>query len=403
MFENEATLHAEHIRRQQIIATRIYLSLLMCGVSILIVHAFFSAVTQRITVQDPSQKMFEQLQSQTEYSATLKCSCTNIIFPYSSITTISPRIHQLCSSDFMSASKWINSLYYSYAGIVYPYDDFRVFVVPQFNLLASLCSLANITLTDEIKLFNTKTFVSIQAQSNYTIAAQNDGILNHFRLTAPRTFARTLDFIRQMAQSNRIVSNTLSNWNFRPLRNAYGAVLWGEPRSYGNETCSCGASSMCNSVAMFSGWVVPGFRVGCYPLEALLQSTLECLYNITCIIRLGSMYTPQNTAIRPLNSNTSSPNAIVQSLVDALFVEQWDSNANYDKYYSECAPTSCTYLRTERAKPIYAILTIAGLYGGLTVVLKLTARFLAKLGQQVINYRRRRIGTCPVVDMTLEK
>lgn len=403
MFENEATLHAVQIRRQQIISTRIYLSLLVCGVIILIVHVFFSTVTQRITIQDPSQKIFEQLQSQTEYSATLKCSCTNIIFPYSSITTISPRMHQLCSSDFISTSKWIRSLYNQYVILGYPYDDFRLFVVPQFTLLAALCSLANVTLTDELKLFNTKTFVSIQTQSHDNIATQIDGILNNFRSSTPRVFVRTLDFIRQMAQSNLIVSNMLSNWNLRPLRNVYGAVLWGEPRSYGNESCSCGTSAMCNSVAMLSEWSVPGFRVGCYPLEALLQSTLECLYDIACIIRLGSMYTPRNTGMLPLNPNTSSPNATVQSLVDALFVEQWDSNLNYDKYYSECAPNSCTYLRTERANPVYAITTIAGLYGGLTVVLKLAAPFLAKLGQQIINYRRRRIGTLPVVDMMLER
>ena len=402
MFENEVTLHDVHLRRQQITSTRIYLSLLVCGVVILLAQASFSNITQRITVQKPSQKTFEQLQSQTEYAATLECSCKNITLPYNSIMTISPRIHQLCSSDFMSTSRWIRLLHNQLAGLDYPYDDFHLFAVPQFNLLASLCNLANSTLTDELKSFNAKPFVSIQAQSYYTIATQADGILTHFRLSIPRVFVRTLDFIREMAQSNLIVSNILSNWNFRPLRNVDLAVLWAEPYSYGNETCSCGTSAMCNSIAIFDGSTVPGFRVGCYPLEALLQSTLECLYNITCVVRLGSMYHRQNSTILPLNSNNSSPNVTVQSLVNALFVDHWDSHAYYDKYYAECAPNLCTYLRIERANPVYIITTIAGLYGGLTVVLKLIAPFLAKLGQQIISYRRRRIGTLPVVDTTWE-
>ena len=403
MFENEATLHAVDIQRQQIISTRVYLILLVCSVIILIVNTFSSTVTQRITVQSPPQAMFEQLQSHTEYSATLKCSCKNITFSHDSVATIRPRIHQLCSSDFIDMLKWIGLLYNEYAVFAFVYDDFRLFAVPQFRLLASLCSLANSTLTDELNIFNAKTFVSIQAQSQYTIEAQINASISRFRLSAPRTFVRTLDFIRQMTQGNLIVSSIMSNWDFRPLRNVDRAVLWAEPRSYGNETCSCGMSAMCNSPARFDGWIVPGFRVGCYPLEALLQSTLECLYDITCINRIGTMYTTQSPMIPPLNPNVSSPNATVQSLVDALFVDQWDSEVNYDNFYSECAPTSCTYLRTERANPVYTITIIAGLYGGLTVVVKLIAPFFAKIGQEIINYRRRRIGTLPVVDMTLER
>jgi hypothetical protein len=66
---------------------------------------------------------------------------------------------------------------------------------------------------------------------------------------------------------------------------------------------------------------VPGFLVGWSPLEYLLQSTLEFLYDVTCINRLKKPTQSSNIIIRPLNPTLSSPNITVQALLNALMVD----------------------------------------------------------------------------------
>lgn len=45
--------------------------------------------------------------------------------------------------------------------------------------------------------------------------------------------------------------------------------------------------------------MIPGLKGSCYPFESLLQSTLECFYNLTCL----TTFVSNNKSIRPLNAN----------------------------------------------------------------------------------------------------
>ena len=325
--------------------------------------------------------------------ATLDCPCQNILVSYESFISIKPHYHQLCFSDFVAAnSTWLSLVYSWTATTDYPYDDYRIFVAPQFELLSSLCALANDTVTEAILEFSQNVMISARVQSRESIQSQANFSLNQFRLSTPRTFVRTLDFIRSMAQGNGIVSSILSNWHFLSSDDKFEwAALWGVPRSYGNNSCSCGTNAMCISEAAFDGFIVPGFQVGCYPLEALLQSTLECLYDISCINHLKSMYNQTNLTFNALDASLSSPNIIVQSLVDALLIVKWDTNVTYDQYYTTCAPLSCTYTYNGEISIIYTVTIIIGLYGGLSVMLKLIVPALVKIGYYIVSSRHRRV------------
>jgi hypothetical protein len=152
------------------------------------------------------------------------------------------------------------------------------------------------------------------------------------------------------------------------------------------------------SFATIDTWKVPGFLVGCSPLESLLQSTLECLYNVTCINKLimpNEQYS--NITIPPLDVTLSSPNVTVQSLMNELMIVRWERSITYEHYYATCAPTLCTYVPTERANPIYIITTIIGFYGGLTVALKMIVPVLVKFGRYLLMYRRQRIAPVEAV------
>lgn len=391
MFRNKSLRDNSYLS-DEIMATRIYISLLVTCIIILIIYNLKGIQIQTVTIHNPSEKTFDELQRNQLYSPVLDCRCQTINILHSSFISVTPTYHQLCSSDFISTnSGWISQLYSPRAGFDYAYDDFRIFVVPQFRLLASLCALAKKEFNEAIIRFNSTTLVTERVQIRETIEAKANNSLEQFLVSTPNTFVRTLDFILLMAQGNLIVSSILSNWRYIPLHvQIQFANAWAEPLSYGN--CSCGINAMCTSQAAFDGFIVPGFLVGCYPFEALLQSTLECLYNISCIELLSSMYNSSNVEIKPLDPMLSSPEATVQSLVNVLFVDQWDIKVNYSNYYVTCAPLSCSYTRNEQTKILYIVTSIVGLYGGLTIALKLIVPILMKLIHYGIARCRTRVG-----------
>lgn len=95
--------------------------------------------------------------------------------------------------------------------------------------------------------------------------------------------------------------------------------------------------------------------------------------------------------IRPLNSTLSSSNVTVQSLMDTLMVDRWNSSVSFIHYYAICATPSCTYVVTERANLIYIITTIIGLYGGLSAAFEIIIPVLVKIWRYLSMCRRQRI------------
>ncbi|UJR19396.1 hypothetical protein I4U23_022526 [Adineta vaga] len=382
LFESEISWNDPHRHRKEIISTRIYLFLLVFSVIILVVYTGISVQIQTFIVESPSQSIFEQLISNPKYSSSLDCPCQNISVSYDSFISISLRYHQLCSSDFVvNNSLWIKLVYSGSDLIDHDYDDYP-----------------NDTFTNALSIFRSNTYISKRAESRQVVNTQMRAILDQFRLSIPRTFMRRLDFIRQMAQGNGLLSRISSNWYITPLQiDAFGTMA---PRSYRTKDCSCGTSALCTSSATIDKWIIPGFLVGCYPLESLLQSTLECLYNLTCINRLKNITKFSNMTFRPLNSTLSSLNVTVQSLVDVLMIDQWESNIIYENYYTICATLSCTYVTTEQVNTIYIVTTIIGLFGGLIIALKVIVPILVTIMQYLSMRRRRRIE--PVITVILD-
>jgi hypothetical protein len=134
---------------------------------------------------------------------------------------------------------------------------------------------------------------------------------------------------------------------------------------------------------------VPGFYTGCYIIEAVLQSTLECFYNQTCITEIQSYFhiSPVNiTALDPSLSMKYSYNSTIQQLLDDLMVEEWNTPTTYENYYNQCQPIQCTYTYERKNSAIYILTVLIGLMGGLMKVLKLIVPILVKF------VRKRRRG-----------
>src|SRR5690349_13032097 len=78
-----------------------------------------------------------------------------------------------------------------------------------------------------------------------------------------------------------------------------------------------------NKTSLFN---VSGFYTGCYVIEALLQSTLECFYNQQCIdelkTHLSLTSTLNLTALDSSLRNNYSKNSTIKDLVGNLMIEQ---------------------------------------------------------------------------------
>ena len=382
-----------------IIATRFYVLLLILSTTILIIYSSIEKQTFYVVIPQPSQAQFESLQTTVQYASTLDCPCRHISIPYDRFISIRSQFHQLCSSDFaVQNARWMEVIYSPIAALNYPPDDFRIFIVPELQILFSLCTLANETLMDALTMFMSNSLTNVHVQTRETIEKHANESLVRFRRSTPRTFVRLLDYVRQIAQGNGIVSSIFSNWHFLALQNAQQHdSLWAEPRSYNNESCSCGINATCISPAFIDHWRVPGFFVGCYPLEALLKSTLECLYDVSCIDRLNTLYYQLNVSVRPLDPRRSDPTATVQSLLEELLIDQWETEFIYEKYYTACQPLSCSYLTSERVNVLIITNTIVGLFGGLSVVFRLIAPALISIIHRIVIRRRRQVN--PIVSV----
>jgi hypothetical protein len=137
---------------------------------------------------------------------------------------------------------------------------------------------------------------------------------------------------------------------------------------------------------------VDGWKVGCWPIESLLISTLESFYNQTIfnqIIFNVNSSTPPNrfTALNILANSNFTPNSTIEILVNQLFVEKWLKTLNYSSYFAQCQPQYCQYIINHRPEFIYIITSLLGLYGGLSAVLHLIIPYIVNFFLKWIEQR----------------
>ena len=134
--------------------------------------------------------------------------------------------------------------------------------------------------------------------------------------------------------------------------------------------------------SMISSTQVSGLYVGCTPLDALLQSTLECFYQYQCLLQLFN-----RIDIKPLNSSLKTNYDIhtkVKFLTENLFIEQWSTENDFESFYQECQPNKCSYSYNTRGSMAFIITTILSLFGGLFIALKTMAPLTLTLYEMVV-------------------
>ncbi|CAF1080276.1 unnamed protein product, partial [Didymodactylos carnosus] len=198
-----------------------------------------------------------------------------------------------------------------------------------------------------------------------TFNIELDSIINSYQSQTPIPFLTAFYLMRGMTQANQLMSSYQTNYKFDLNYNFFdlpdnllGSMLTTSVL-YGEDECDCAQTSTCiQPLNMFKN-----FYTGCYPIEALLKSTLECFYDKTCV--------RESSSVNLTVSQQYSPNTTIAKILDGFMIEQWNNKSNYSAFYDNCHPQTCTYTETKRYDIPYIVTTTIGVIGGLTTIIKM--------------------------------
>ncbi|CAF3916101.1 unnamed protein product [Adineta steineri] len=357
------------------ISTRVYIILLTLSLAILLLYNSLINITE--TVNDKAPTMTKYLELYSTYPQTLICPCTQISISYNRFLSIEYTFHQVCTSVFITQN-WTNYLSTSYGDDDVYLDDFRLTSSFTFQALSALCQLINQTVSNRLSQFYSSQYVSASVIPSEIFDPQARTLVDQYISSTTTDFLLSLTTIRNTTQSNALFTGLQTNYYFITQND----TQYPDPYvlAYGN--CNCSSSPKCVTQSSIYNYPdpttllsVPGIYLGCYVIESLLQSNLECFYNQTCIDQLQSYFSSTSlmniTALDESLSVKFRKNSTIEAVVDQLMMEQWNQTIMYDRYFNACKPFECTYTHQTKNQLIYIVTTLIGLLGGLITMLKL--------------------------------
>jgi hypothetical protein len=230
-----------------------------------------------------------------------------------------------------------------------------------------------------MSIFEDTDFITLDVISRDEFNVRTETIIEQFKIKAANEFMDVLKLIKVTNHGNQLATLCLSNWNviakypkLQIPENIERLSILTLPQRYGEEQCSCGIQSNCSQLSELFSLIyrqpLLGFRVGCLILDSVLESSLTCLYNQTCLdLMQTSFYLSKPVPAEILTySPLLLPNTTIEKILSQLFVSEWFENKSFDLYFNECAPQSCQYSYSMQYNPVYVVTTLMALFGGLT-------------------------------------
>ena len=272
-----------------------------------------------------------------------------------------------------------------------------------FQALRSLCSLVNQTIENSLARFFATSYISDRVTSPALFDSQVQSLESQFQLSTTNEFLSSLRIVRDIIQANFLLSARETNARVIFSVDIHGSIT--EVSGYNN--CSCAASTACSSLSMIEplvevpeGFHVLGMQDGCFVVEALLQSTLECFFDQQCFdevtVLLSSTVLWNGTVLDDQMKSRFSPTTPVGEMLQVLMVEEWDWSLAYGDYFNECRPVQCSYTVRTRNDVIIIVTTVVGLIGGLVTALKLIVPRIVQLVSYVVRWKRRKVARISV-------
>jgi len=191
-------------RRSNIIATRIFLIVLVLVLIALIIAYGLNIRTTIVTIQHPKKNQFQHLPSNAH------CSCSRISIPYREFISIETTFHQVCSSDFVS-DRWFQANSSGYNTTYFFIIDFRIYESASFQVLANLCRLSKANTLESITSFLQTSFFSPEILSESIFQLKIAASIKQFQLTAPNEFLARLQLNRELIVNNHFQSGLQTN------------------------------------------------------------------------------------------------------------------------------------------------------------------------------------------------
>ena len=171
--------------------------------------------TTAIIIPNPSLNKYKVLEKLNLDE--FKCPCSSMTIPYSGFLSLSPRLHQVCSSDFVR-EPWISIM----MSIVFQLIDidWRNHGGSQFQLLSDLCHLANKTIDDAIRGFLARSLITSNVLNEYDFEMQLNATLEQFIQSTTTYFDQIIDTVGLSMQVDQPLVQ-LGATDFIPLTNIF--------------------------------------------------------------------------------------------------------------------------------------------------------------------------------------
>ena len=311
-------------------------------------------------------------------SSSLPCRCSQSAVVHNQFIRLDFIMHQVCLSDFV-ASQWLHYLQVARGNTPLLSTDFRNTILAIFQVLRNLCHLGHQTAYNSLTRFYQHEYINRYVVPLSLFMAQIQSLINEFILSTVQDFMALLHTIHEIVQTNTMASASI----IAGYASNYTVV---RPMSYGS--CACGGPNECTIPSSFYNgmtnqvlWMIPGMFSGCDIFLAISMSTVECLYNQTCLNQLRS-YLNSNATVsaRVLDAHQMSiftPTSTVGMMMNEMMIERWNMTVSYEAYLEACDPVGCestinaiSYI-LERKQPLIQIIAIViGLVGGLVGILQ---------------------------------
>ena len=262
----------------------------------------FSTHTELVTIKSPSITEFEQLNK--EYSSKLICPCSRFSMSYDRILSINPRYHSICSSDYLKESwlEYFGRVEINIDDVLFLATDFRTSGQSFFNLIETLCQTSNETIANALFAFRNNRLITMNALSFEDFQSDIDRRMKSFEEQTISSFIHLIQLIRSSIQINQLAEDMWTNLG--PLSVYENETsqwkLTFRSRDFYTNSCSCALSNECIRPVGFylqndttrskPSQIVPGLVLGCYSIDSVLLSTLECLYQKNCVKLLTDFY-----------------------------------------------------------------------------------------------------------------
>ncbi|CAF1429583.1 unnamed protein product [Adineta ricciae] len=371
----------------------------MIILSLYILYASLSTQTSISTIYKPSQEQYEKYQ--LKYPIDLKCPCQDLSIPYKQFITIEVEYNEICSSDFVK-QKWIDYLFNENIGYYHPLD-FRRSGSFKFQLLRTLCKQSKQIIDHKLEEFYSNYFISNQPISSNEFYTQVNYSIKSFQQKTISLFENSIKLIRQTICVNVLVTGIETRFIQKFEKGHSASPYWKTICYFDSRNgkmawfeCFCNDENIiidegiydhinqynysdCNSFTndidyshIFPHLLIPGMFASCSPIESLMHSTLECLFQQSCLDQI-TFYVSHSSVFMNnfsiLKQDLSTKYKKIEELTKSLFIKQWNVVKSYEKYFNYCQPLSCQYIDERRNSFIYILTTTISLFGGLKLIL----------------------------------